>query len=360
MLRYVMPYMLYDMLCYEMYEESSKDHAQIHALTFLEHCDVLSMQMDSDLVIYRTTLVRTFQVVTICRVDKSESTRCILGKWVYLVTHAMSVFDLQDVCMVIGSLATLDLPMVVYLIGIYVLKGPYCTLTMTDWFLQALSVIPRGSWGDVVRRFTMIRWVYRQRDRDFIRGPDSENDNRQPLKCQFPREIGRSQASRCQQACGASMRAACGRGCAPVAHAPAHAGRWALRPLAGTSARTSRTGLRDTNLNKIGEEIFVKGRCRQKVKRRKQKSDLVLIGEVCSNTVKISCETLAAVDSSIRSTTGRETPSSACTIRPDEISTDGFSSKSWPKQLRRGAATAARGGHGGGGGLERREAAKVC
>ncbi|KZV27800.1 hypothetical protein F511_37242 [Dorcoceras hygrometricum] len=37
-----------------------------------EHCDVLSMQMDSDLVIYRTILVRTFQVVTICRVDKSE------------------------------------------------------------------------------------------------------------------------------------------------------------------------------------------------------------------------------------------------------------------------------------------------
>ncbi|KZV17558.1 hypothetical protein F511_34155 [Dorcoceras hygrometricum] len=38
-----------------------------------EHCDVLSMQMDSDLVIYQTTLVRTFQVVTICRVDKSEA-----------------------------------------------------------------------------------------------------------------------------------------------------------------------------------------------------------------------------------------------------------------------------------------------
>ncbi|KZV38434.1 hypothetical protein F511_40036 [Dorcoceras hygrometricum] len=30
------------------------------------------MQIDSDLVIYRNTLVRTFQVVTICRVDKSE------------------------------------------------------------------------------------------------------------------------------------------------------------------------------------------------------------------------------------------------------------------------------------------------
>ncbi|KZV30885.1 hypothetical protein F511_10819 [Dorcoceras hygrometricum] len=71
----------------------------------------------------------------------------------------MSLFDLQDVCIVIGSIATLDLPMVVDLIGIYELKGPYCTLTTTDWFLQALSVIPRGSWGDVARRFTMIRWA---------------------------------------------------------------------------------------------------------------------------------------------------------------------------------------------------------
>ncbi|KZV58449.1 hypothetical protein F511_29553 [Dorcoceras hygrometricum] len=31
------------------------------------------------------------------------------------------------------------------------------------------------------------------------RGPDSENDYRQPLKCRFPREIGRSQAPRRQQ-----------------------------------------------------------------------------------------------------------------------------------------------------------------
>ncbi|KZV57785.1 splicing factor 3B subunit 1-like [Dorcoceras hygrometricum] len=85
------------------------------------------------------------------------SSGCVLGKWVYLVTLAMSVFDLQDVCIAIGSLATLDLPMVVDLIGIYVLKGPYCTLTTTNWFLQELSVIPRGSWGDVARRFTMIR-----------------------------------------------------------------------------------------------------------------------------------------------------------------------------------------------------------
>ncbi|KZV25925.1 F-box family protein [Dorcoceras hygrometricum] len=89
---------------------------------------------------------------------RSQVPRCQQGKWVYLVTHAMSLFDLREVCMVIGSLATLDLPMVVDLIGIFVLKGPYCTLTMTNWFLQALSVIPRGSWGDVARRFTMIQW----------------------------------------------------------------------------------------------------------------------------------------------------------------------------------------------------------
>ncbi|KZV14395.1 sphingoid long-chain bases kinase 2, mitochondrial-like [Dorcoceras hygrometricum] len=88
----------------------------------------------------------------------SLSTGCVLGKWVCLVTLAM-LFDLQDVCIAIGSLATLDLPMVVDLIGIYVLKGPYCTLNTTNWFLQALSVIPRGSWGDVARRFTMIRWA---------------------------------------------------------------------------------------------------------------------------------------------------------------------------------------------------------
>ncbi|KZV13720.1 DNA-directed RNA polymerase V subunit 1 [Dorcoceras hygrometricum] len=76
----------------------------------------------------------------------------------------MSLFDLQDVCIAIGSLATLDLPMVVDLIGIYGLKGPYSTLTTTDWFLQALSVIPRGSWGDVARRFTMIRWAVDRSD----------------------------------------------------------------------------------------------------------------------------------------------------------------------------------------------------
>ncbi|KZV31092.1 Aldose-1-epimerase domain containing protein [Dorcoceras hygrometricum] len=124
-----------------------------------ERCDVLSMKIDSDLVIYRTTLVRTFQVVTICRVDKSEVLVVLISPHDSRLTLAMSLFDLQDVCIAIGSLATLDLPMVVDLIGIYGLKGPYYTLTTTNWFLQALSVISRGSWRDVARRFTMIRWA---------------------------------------------------------------------------------------------------------------------------------------------------------------------------------------------------------
>ncbi|KZV34508.1 hypothetical protein F511_14708 [Dorcoceras hygrometricum] len=38
---------------------------------------------------------------------------------------------------------------------------PYCTLTKTNWFLEVLSVIPKGSWGDVARRFTMIRWFWK-------------------------------------------------------------------------------------------------------------------------------------------------------------------------------------------------------
>ncbi|KZV20914.1 plasma membrane ATPase 1-like [Dorcoceras hygrometricum] len=98
----------------------------------------------------RLTLTRLPTHLVIRRRD--WSTRSVFGKWVYLVTLVMSLFDLQDVCIAIGSITTLDLPMVVDLIGIYGLKGPYCTLTTTNWFLQALSVIPRGSWGDVARR----------------------------------------------------------------------------------------------------------------------------------------------------------------------------------------------------------------
>ncbi|KZV38763.1 hypothetical protein F511_27996 [Dorcoceras hygrometricum] len=78
---------------------------------------------------------------------------------VSLVGNILMHYQSPRCIMVVGSLATLDLPMVVDLIGIFVLKGPYYTLTVTDWFFQALSVIVRGSWGDVARRFTLIRWT---------------------------------------------------------------------------------------------------------------------------------------------------------------------------------------------------------
>ncbi|KZV53996.1 G-type lectin S-receptor-like serine/threonine-protein kinase [Dorcoceras hygrometricum] len=114
----------------------------------------------------------------------------------------MSLFNLQDVCIVIGSLATLDLPMVVDLIGIYVLKGPYCTLTTTKWFLQALSVIPRGSWGDVARRFTMIHWASPKLRFRSLNGcgptasciPEPLRVTQEPGSDQFHKETGTSKA----------------------------------------------------------------------------------------------------------------------------------------------------------------------
>ncbi|KZV45944.1 hypothetical protein F511_28891 [Dorcoceras hygrometricum] len=75
----------------------------------------------------------------------------------------MSLFDLQDVRIAIGSIATLDLQMVADLIGIFVLKRPYYTIH-DRLILAGLSVIPRGSWGDVARRFTMIRWAVDRSD----------------------------------------------------------------------------------------------------------------------------------------------------------------------------------------------------
>ncbi|KZT76555.1 hypothetical protein F511_46420 [Dorcoceras hygrometricum] len=65
--------------------------------------------------------------------------------------------------------------------------------------------------------------------------------------------------------------------------------------------------------------------------------------------------------SPIRSTTRTKTPSSGCTRSADEISTNGFSSSSWPETnfRRQRAAAAAHGGRrrtaGGGGGAWRGE-----
>ncbi|KZV55655.1 hypothetical protein F511_32138 [Dorcoceras hygrometricum] len=61
-----------------------------------------------------------------------------------------------------------------------------------------------------------------------------------------------------------------------------------------------------------------------------------------SFTRKPALQTVGGNRSSIRSTTGIKTPSSACTRRPDEFNTDGKSSARWSEQVRR------RGGGGGG------------
>ncbi|KZV48491.1 protein NUCLEAR FUSION DEFECTIVE 4 [Dorcoceras hygrometricum] len=62
----------------------------------------------------------------------------------------------------------------------------------------------------------------------------------------------------------------------------------------------------------------------------------------------------------IRSTTRSETPSSGCTRSPDEISTNGFSTSSWPETNfpAKTAATAA--AHGGGDGLIERGEGRVA
>ncbi|KZV44394.1 Cytokinin oxidase [Dorcoceras hygrometricum] len=68
-------------------------------------------------------------------------------------------------------------------------------------------------------------------------------------------------------------------------------------------------------------------------------------------------ETTAEIDDvdtiieQILTDTASETPSSGCTRSPDEISTNGFSTSSWPETIfpAKTAAAAARGGDGGGG-----------
>ncbi|KZV58329.1 hypothetical protein F511_31407 [Dorcoceras hygrometricum] len=68
-----------------------------------------------------------------------------------------------------------------------------------------------------------------------------------------------------------------------------------------------------------------------------------------SFTRKPALQTVGSGRSSIRSMTGIKTPSSACTRRPDEFSTDGNTSARWPEQFwRRGGDGD---GDGGGGGV---------
>ncbi|KZV17420.1 hypothetical protein F511_09092 [Dorcoceras hygrometricum] len=60
---------------------------------------------------------------------------------------------------------------------------------------------------------------------------------------------------------------------------------------------------------------------------------------------------LIAVDSSIRSTTRLEAPSSDCTRSPDEINTIGFSTSNWPEQISGDDRRRRRRRKGGGGGV---------
>ncbi|KZV29931.1 hypothetical protein F511_28442 [Dorcoceras hygrometricum] len=99
----------------------------------------------------------------------------------------MSLFDLQDVCIAIGSIATLDLPMVVDLIGIYGLKGPYFS---------------RGN-----RHFTVDCGRQRQSgprpETVFLRQPALESLMRS-VRTDSPRKIGRNNFRRTAAAAATS------------------------------------------------------------------------------------------------------------------------------------------------------------
>ncbi|KZV13548.1 hypothetical protein F511_45288 [Dorcoceras hygrometricum] len=64
-------------------------------------------------------------------VSKSDKILFFISNLNYFVAFQLSS-DFSSFCIS----ATLDLPMVVDLIGIFESNGPYCTLTMTDWFCK--------------------------------------------------------------------------------------------------------------------------------------------------------------------------------------------------------------------------------
>ncbi|KZV24194.1 hypothetical protein F511_09138 [Dorcoceras hygrometricum] len=147
----------------------------------------------------------------------SLSTRSVLGKWVYLVKLAMSLFDLQDVCIAIGSLATLDLPMFVDLIGIYGLKGLYSPKLAAPLLSQIRRrrrpppspppppLSDRTCSDQLFEEFPSVLissgLLVQADEGTLLPVVDLIRRNLPPptVKCRFPREIGRSQAPRRQQ-----------------------------------------------------------------------------------------------------------------------------------------------------------------
>ncbi|KZV29988.1 hypothetical protein F511_19750 [Dorcoceras hygrometricum] len=277
----------------------------------------------------------------------------------------MSLFDLQDVCIAIGSLVTLDLPMVVDPIMIYVLKGPYCTLTTTNWFLQALSVIPRVKCNMQCNPITIASGFTDFRSSislivigpTIFKSPPSPNLN---LEAKFSRRknlpeiVARRRPHggdrRHYFACGTRPHAGCVlRGLA--AHSlpqPAHS---SARPVA--DHRAPSCGNQPESGRPPSEKQAASSRppLAQPVRKSTRLGGRSLGQHTrhAQPSARVTCARgRAAVDSSIRSTTGRETPSSAYTRRPDEINKDGNSMKSWPEQVRRWAA-AVHGKNGGDG-----------
>ncbi|KZV26309.1 hypothetical protein F511_37314 [Dorcoceras hygrometricum] len=220
----------------------------------------------------------------------------------------MSLFDLQDVCIAIRSIATLDLPMVVDLIGIYGLKGPYCTLTTTDWFLQALSVIPRGSWGDVARRFTIIRWAV---DRSDLIGDRSYDEVAAMNIVIWTRADGPVQVH--SQSSRPSL----------LSHTPPPCAA-ALRRRLAPPPRVA--GIRSGRFDE--ENPFVQNSSVLLVQPDEGVSVLVVdrIGNYLPQSTEKSRVLVIPVGA-------RHKFQQACTRRPDEISADGFSSSSWPEQI---------------------------
>ncbi|KZV33881.1 hypothetical protein F511_15494 [Dorcoceras hygrometricum] len=96
-----------------------------------EHCDVLSMQMDSDLVIYRTTLVR-------------------ISKWLPFVEWISLRSWLYRLALITRNIIdTLRDRTVMY--------ANHDRLVLAGTIRDTYGIM--GSWGDVARRFTMIRWL---------------------------------------------------------------------------------------------------------------------------------------------------------------------------------------------------------
>ncbi|KZV40814.1 hypothetical protein F511_19641 [Dorcoceras hygrometricum] len=80
----------------------------------------------------------------------------------------MSLSDLQDVCIAIGSIATLDLPMVVDLIGIYGLKGPYSTLPLLSTHAAAAAALRRRRLAPPPPRVAGIRFGQFDEENPFV------------------------------------------------------------------------------------------------------------------------------------------------------------------------------------------------